>query len=47
MTRVDFYHLQQKNLEEVLPKLLQKAYGLNKRIKVKILRRIRDIQPKV
>ena len=36
MTRVDFYHLQQKNLEEVLPKLLQKAYGLNKRIKVKI-----------
>ena len=36
MTRVDFYHLQQKNLEEVLPKLLQQAYGLNKRIKVKI-----------
>ena len=36
MTRVDFYHLQQKNLEEVLPKLLQKAYGLNKRIKVKV-----------
>jgi DNA polymerase-3 subunit chi len=36
MTRIDFYHLQKQNLEEVLPKLLEKAYGLDKRIKVKI-----------
>lgn len=36
MTRVDFYHLQQKTLDEVLPKLLQKAYSIGKRIKVKI-----------
>ena len=36
MTRVDFYHLQQKTLDEVLPKLLQKAYSTGKRIKVKI-----------
>ena len=36
MTRVDFYHLQQKTLDEVLPKLLQKAYRTGKRIKVKI-----------
>ena len=35
MTRVDFYHLQQKTLDEVLPKLLQKAYSTGKRIKVK------------
>ena len=36
MTRVDFYHLQQNTLDEVLPKLLQKAYSTGKRIKVKI-----------
>lgn len=36
MTRVDFYHLQQKTLDEVLTKLLQKAYSTGKRIKVKI-----------
>lgn len=36
MTRVDFYHLQQKTLDEVLPKLLQKAYSTGKHIKVKI-----------
>ena len=36
MTRVDFYHLQQKTLDEVLPKLLQKDYSTGKRIKVKI-----------
>lgn len=36
MIRVDFYHLQQKTLDEVLPKLLQKAYSTGKRIKVKI-----------
>ena len=27
MSRVDFYHLQKKTLEDVLPLLLQKAYG--------------------
>ena len=36
MTRVDFYHLQQKTMDEVIPKLLQKAYSTGKRIKVKI-----------
>lgn len=36
MTRVDFYHLQRQSLEEVLPKLLLKAYSLGKKIKVKI-----------
>lgn len=35
MTRVDFYHLQQKSLEDVLPPLLQKAYSTGKRIKIK------------
>ena len=36
MTRVDFYHLQKKTLDEVLPILLQKAYSTGKRIKIKI-----------
>ena len=36
MTRVDFYHLQKKTLDEVLPKLLMKACQTGKRIKVKI-----------
>lgn len=36
MTRIDFYHLQKQSLEEVLPKLLQKAYALGKRILLKI-----------
>lgn len=36
MTRIDFYHLQRQSLEEVLPKLLLKAYSLGKKIKVKI-----------
>ncbi len=36
MTRVDFYHLQKQTLEQVLPKLLEKAYALGKAIKIKI-----------
>lgn len=36
MPRVDFYHLQNKPLEEVLPKLLEKAYETGKNIKIKI-----------
>lgn len=34
MTRVDFYHLQRTPLEQVLPKLCEKAYATGKRIKV-------------
>ena len=36
MSRVDFYHLQKQTLEEVLPKLLLKAYSTGKNIVVKI-----------
>ena len=36
MSRIDFYHLKKQSLEEVLPKLLEKAYGLNKNIKILI-----------
>lgn len=36
MCRVDFYHLQKQSLEEVLPKLLSKAYATDKHILVKI-----------
>ena len=36
MTRVDFYHLQSQNLETVLPKLLEKAYGTGKSIVVRV-----------
>lgn len=35
MKRIDFYHLTRKSLEEVLPKLLCKAYAGGKRIIVK------------
>lgn len=34
MTRVDFYHLQKAPLEQVLPKLCEKAYATGKRIKI-------------
>ena len=34
--RVDFYHLQKQVLEDVLPKLLEKAYSTGKKIKVKV-----------
>ena len=34
--RVDFYHLQKQVLEDVLPKLLEKAYVTGKKIKVKV-----------
>lgn len=34
MTRVDFYHLQRTQLEQVLPKLSEKAYATRKRIKI-------------
>ena len=36
MSRVDFYHLQNSSLEDVLPKLLEKAYATGKNIVVKI-----------
>ncbi len=36
MTRVDFYHLQKQTLDEVLPKLLEKAYDTKQKILVKI-----------
>lgn len=34
MTRFDFYHLQKSPLEQVLPKLCEKAYATGKRIKI-------------
>ncbi len=34
MIRVDFYHLQKTSLEQVLPKLCEKAYATGKRIKI-------------
>ena len=36
MSRIDFYHLQKGNLEETLPKLLEKAYATGKKILVKV-----------
>jgi len=36
MSRVDFYHLQNKRLEDVLPKLLEKTYSLGKNTVVRI-----------
>ena len=36
MTRVDFYHLQKQTLEDVLPKLLNKAYETGKNILIKV-----------
>lgn len=36
MSRVDFYHLQKQTLEDVLPKLLEKAYSSGSKIKVKV-----------
>ena len=36
MSRFDFYHLQNQTLEDVLPKLVEKAYGTGKPIKIKI-----------
>lgn len=34
--RVDFYHLQKQVLEDVLPKLLEKAYMTGNKIKLKV-----------
>lgn len=34
MTRFDFYHLQESPLEQVLPKLTEKAYATGKNIKI-------------
>lgn len=36
MSRIDFYHLQKQSLDEVLPKLLLKAYATGKRIKLMV-----------
>ena len=36
MSRVDFYHLQNQTLENVLPKLLEKAYETGKKVKIKV-----------
>ena len=34
--RIDFYHLQKQTLEDVLPKLLEKALSTGQKIKVKV-----------
>ena len=34
MTRIDFYHLQKSSLDQILPKLCEKAYATGKRIKI-------------
>ena len=36
MTRVDFYHLQKTQVEQSLPKLLEKAYATGEKILVKV-----------
>ena len=36
MSRIDFYHLQKQTLEQVLPKLIEKAYETGAKIKIKI-----------
>ena len=36
MCRIDFYHLQKQSLEQVLPKLVEKAYATGTKIKIKI-----------
>jgi DNA polymerase-3 subunit chi len=36
MARIDFYHLTRQGLDEVLPVLLEKAYGQGKVVKVKV-----------
>lgn len=36
MSRIDFYHLQKQTLEQVLPKLVEKAYATGKNIKIKV-----------
>ena len=36
MTKIDFYHLQNQTLENVLPKLLEKSYQLGKKILIRI-----------
>ena len=36
MTRIDFYHLQKQTLDQVLPKLVEKAYATGVHIKIKI-----------
>ena len=41
MTRVDFYHLERGSVEDVLPKLLEKAYDCGKAIVVKVGNEVR------
>ena len=36
MSRIDFYHLQKQTLDEVLPRLLLKAYATGKKIKLSV-----------
>ncbi|MDR1694583.1 MAG: DNA polymerase III subunit chi [Lactobacillaceae bacterium] len=36
MNRIDFYHLQTQGLDNVLPKLIEKAYNSGKNIKIKV-----------
>ena len=36
MSRIDFYHLQKQSLEDVLPKLIEKAYATGAKIKIKV-----------
>ena len=36
MSQIDFYHLQKQTLDQVLPKLVEKAYATNANIKIKV-----------
>lgn len=36
MSRIDFYHLQKQTLDQVLPKLVEKAYETGSKIKIKV-----------
>lgn len=36
MSRIDFYHLQTQNLENILPSLVEKAYETGKNIKIMV-----------
>lgn len=36
MPQIDFYHLQKQTLDQVLPKLVEKAYATSAKIKIKI-----------
>ncbi|MBR1604810.1 MAG: DNA polymerase III subunit chi [Alphaproteobacteria bacterium] len=41
MTQIDFYHLQKQTLDQVLPKLIEKAYATKATIKIKVGNEVR------